>query len=68
MNMKSFLINNIIIDRNQPVDGGLFVQTSDGDILARLDGFVVVPIEKVPDLNAFLRSVGVNANPPAVPV
>ena len=60
--MNSYLKNSIVIDRATSVEGGLFL-VQDGDVLARLDGFVVVPIEKVPDLDAFLRSIGINADP-----
>ena len=61
--MNSYLKNSIVIDRTPPVEGGLFVLKENGDVHARLDGFVVVPIDKVPDLDAFLRSVGINADP-----
>ena len=66
--MNSFLTNSIVIDKTPHVDGCVFVQTAEGNILARLDGFLVVPIEKVPNLTEFLRSVGVNTNPTAIPV
>ena len=65
--MNSYLKNSIVIDRTTPIEGGvLFVQ--DGEVLARLDGFVVVPIEKVPDLDAFLRSVGINPYPSTISI
>ena len=66
--MNSFLTNSIVIDKTTHVDGGMFVQTAEGNILARLDGFLIVPIEKVPNLTEFLRSVGVNTDPTAIPV
>lgn len=66
--MNSFLTNSIVIDKTPHVDGGMFVQTVDGNILARLDGFLVVPIEKVPNLADFLRSVGINTDPATIAI
>jgi len=66
--MNSFLMNSIVINREPPVDGGLFVQNENGDVLARLDRFIVVPIERIPDLDAFLRSLGINTDPTAISV
>ena len=66
--MNSFLTNSIVIDKTPHVDGGMFVQTAEGNVLARLDGFLVVPIERVPNLAEFLKSIGINADPSSFPI
>ena len=58
--MQSFLTNSVVISRGE--DGGIFA-IADGskDIVARLNGYVIVPKEQIKDLEGFLGSlVGVN--------
>jgi hypothetical protein len=63
--MQSFLTNNVVISRGE--DGGIFHKNGEtGEILARLDGYVIVPKEQIKDIDGFLgHLVGINANPAA---
>ena len=54
--MDSFLTNNVVISR-QNADGPLFAMGESGEIVARLNGFLVVPLEQIPDIDAFLRTL-----------
>jgi hypothetical protein len=55
-NMGSFLTNNVVISR-QNADGPLFAMGESGEIVARLNGFLVVPLEQIPDIDAFLSTL-----------
>jgi hypothetical protein len=66
--MNSYVKNCILVPRDGHGDEPIFVEQQNGDVLARLDGFLVVPNEKVPDLDAFLLSLGVNADPSALAI
>ena len=66
--MNSFVTNSILIQHSRQQDEPLFYQTDSGDILARLDGFLVIPKERVPDLDAFLLSLRVDPDPSSLAV
>ena len=63
--MDSYVKNSIVITRGNEV---LFRQQANGDVLAYLDGFLVIPKEKVPNLEEFLLSLRVNADPTSLAV
>ena len=58
--MKSYVTNNILVNRATD-DGPLFVQQQNGDVLARLDRYLIVPLEQVPDIDGFLKSLNRDA-------
>ena len=66
--MNSFVTNSILIQRAGQQDEPLFYQTDSGYILARLDGFLVIPKERVPDLDALLLSLRVDPDPSSLAV
>ena len=66
--MNSFVTNSILIQHSRHQDEPLFYQTDSGDILARLDGFLVISKERVPDLDAFLLSLRVDPDPSSLAV
>ena len=54
--MNSYVTNNILVNRATD-DGLLFVQQQNGDVLARLDKYLIVPLEQVPDIDGFIKSL-----------
>ena len=54
--MNSYVTNNILVNRATD-DGPLFVQQQNGDVLARLDKYLIVPLEQVPDIDGFIKSL-----------
>ena len=59
--MNSYATNNIIIPRKTNREGGIFVGSEDGEVLARLDRYLIVPLEQVPDLDGFIKSLNSDA-------
>jgi hypothetical protein len=53
---KSYLTNNIIIGRKSR-NPYLFKSTKNGNVIAALDKYLIVPIEAVPDLESFIKSL-----------
>lgn len=62
---ESFVTNCYIISRGEPE--GIFVEGKDKvSILAKLDKYLVVPLEMIEDLEGLITSLrDVNANKPA---
>ena len=58
--MNSYVTNNILVSRSTD-DGPLFVQQQNGDVLARLDKYLIVPLEQVPDIDGFIKSLNRDA-------
>lgn len=63
---NSFLRNNLITSRDG--DPPLFTEESDGTITARLDGYVICPVEKLQEVAARALTAGVDADKPAFPI
>ena len=59
--MNSCATNNVIIPRKTDREGGIFVASKDDDVLARLDRYLIVPLEQVPDLEGFIKSLNSEA-------
>jgi hypothetical protein len=63
MQRDSFLRNCQVMCRE--ADAPIFVQAEDGRIVARLDGYVIVPKERLAELAG---SIGVDADKPSLPI
>ena len=59
--MNSYATNNVILGRTTGEEGPMFVGTKNGDVLARLDRYLIVPLEQVPDLDSFIKSLNSDA-------
>lgn len=64
--MESFIRNSVIVPRES--GDSLFMQGEDGTVFARLDGYLVVPIESASKIAEELRAARVVADPAASPV
>ena len=53
--MESYFRNSVLIGRGR--GDAEIVQNANGDCLTRLDRYLLVPLERVPDLDAFLASL-----------
>jgi hypothetical protein len=62
LNMNSYVRNSIVINREATHDQPLFFEAKNGEILARLDGFII-PKERVPNLEAFLLTLRIDSDP-----
>ena len=61
MSNKSFVTTSYIITRGE--SGGIFVAGEDNvSVLAKLDNYLVVPLERIEDLEGFIASLRINTN------